>query len=169
GAFPNIPMHMQRVRDALDPFEKLGLQLLQYSAETSRLIPLLVTRAAVGDHEPLQSAINQVRQELIPRLTLGLNLAVFCSEDVPFVSFQGVDAHSVLRLEYQRACRGWPRTELPDDFRASVRLDRPTLLISGEWDPVTSPRWARVAADQFSRSQVVVVAKEGHTLDGLDS
>lgn len=170
GAFPNIRMDVQRVRGgALDPFEQLGLQLLQYSAETSRLIPLLVTRAAAGNHEPLQSAINQVRQELIPRLTLGLNLAVFCSEDVPFLSSQRVDPHSVLRLEYRRACRGWPRAELPHDFRASVRLDRPALLISGEWDPVTSPRWTRVAADQFSRSQVVVVAKEGHILDRLDA
>jgi pimeloyl-ACP methyl ester carboxylesterase len=170
GAFPNLRMDVKKVRDGvLDPFEQFGLQMLQYSARTSRLIPLLMKRAAAGDREPLQSAITQVRQELAARLALGLNLAVFCSEDVPFVSSQGVDAQSVLRVEYQRACRGWPRAELPDDFRASVRLDRPTLLISGEWDPVTSPRWARVAADQFSRSQVVVVAKEGHTLDGLDS
>ncbi len=170
GAFPNLRMDVKKVRDGvLDPFEQFGLQMLQYSARTSRLIPLLMTRAAAGDREPLQSAITQVRQELAARLTLGLNLAVFCSEDVPFVSSQGVDAQSVLRVEYQRACRGWPRAELPDDFRVSVRLDRPTLLISGEWDPVTSPRWAHVAADQFSRSQVVVAAKEGHTLDGLDS
>jgi pimeloyl-ACP methyl ester carboxylesterase len=170
GAFPTLRVDVQRVRDGLiDPFEQFGLQALQYSLATSRLIPLLVTRAAAGDRKPLQSAITQVRQELIPRLTLGLNLAVFCSEDLPFVSSHGVNARSFLRVEYQRACRGWPRAELPDDFRAPVRVDRPALLVSGEWDPVTSPRWARVAADQFSRSQVIVVPKEGHILDRLDA
>jgi pimeloyl-ACP methyl ester carboxylesterase len=42
-----------------------------------------------------------------------------------------------------------------------MRVDKPALLISGEWDPVTSPRWTRVAADQFSRSQIVIVPKKG--------
>jgi len=80
-----------------------------------------------------------------------------------------MDAHSFIRLEYEHACRGWPRAELPKDFRVMVRVDKPALLISGEWDPATSPRWARVAADQFTRSQVVIVPKEGHILDRLDA
>lgn len=169
-AFPTLRIDLQRVRDRLkDPFDRFGLQALQYSAATSRLIPLLVTRAAAGDREPLESAISHVRQGLVPRLTLGLHLAVFCSEDVPFVSPQGVDARSFMRVEYQRACRGWPRAELPEDFRFIVRVDKPALLISGEWDPATSPRWARAAADQFSRSQVVIVPKEGHILDRLEA
>lgn len=170
GAFPTLRIDLQRVRDGLnDPFDRFGLQALQYSAATSRLIPFLVTRTAAGDREPLQSAISQVRPELVQRLTLGLHLAVFCSEDVPFMSSQGMDAHSFMRVEYERACRGWPRAELPQDFRVMVRVDKPALLISGEWDPATSPRWARVAADQFSRSQVVIVPKEGHILDRLDA
>jgi pimeloyl-ACP methyl ester carboxylesterase len=169
-AFPRLHIDVQRVRDGPnDPFDRFGLQALQYSTGTSRLIPLLVTRTAAGDREPLRSAISQVRQELVPRLALGLHLAVFCSEDVPFVSPRGVDARSFMRVEYQRACRGWPRAELPEDFRVMVRVDKPALLISGEWDPATSPRWARVAADQFSRSQVVIVPKTGHILDRLDA
>jgi pimeloyl-ACP methyl ester carboxylesterase len=169
-AFPTLRIDLQRLRDGLhDPFDRFGLQALQYSAATSRLIPLLLTRTAAGDREPLQSAISHVRQELVPRLTLGLHLAVFCSEDAPFASPQGVDARSFMRAEYHRACRGWPRAELPEDFRVMVRVDKPALLISGEWDPATSPRWARVAADQFTRSQVVIVPKEGHILDRLDA
>jgi len=86
-AFPTLRNDLQRLRDGLnDPFDRFGLQWLQYSAATSRWIPFLVTRVAAGDREPLQSAISQIRQELVQRLTLGLHLAVFCSEDVPFVS-----------------------------------------------------------------------------------
>ena len=105
------------MRDSLnDPFDRFGLQALQYSSATSKLIPLLVTQAAAGDTAPLRSAISKVRQELVPRLALGLHLAVFCSEDVPFVSSQGIDARSFMRVEYERACRGWPRAELPKIF-----------------------------------------------------
>lgn len=169
-AFPGLRVDLQRVRESLnDPFDRFGLQALQYSAATSRLIPLLLTRTAAGDRQPLEAAIGRVRGELIPRLTLGLHLAVFCSEDVPFASRRATDAHSFMRAEYQRACRGWPRADLPDDVRAVVRLDNPALLISGEWDPATSPRWARVAAGQFTRSQVVIVPKEGHILDRLNA
>ena len=168
-AFPNLRTDIKTVRDGLkDPYERFGLQILQYSVATSRLIPLLMTRAAAGDREPFQSAIARVRQELVPRLALGLHLAVFCNEDVPFFSTPRKDAGSLLRMEYERACRGWPRAELPEDFRTSVRVNKPALLISGEWDPVTSPRWTRLAADQFRPSQVVLVPKEGHILYRLN-
>jgi pimeloyl-ACP methyl ester carboxylesterase len=47
-----------------------------------------------------------------------------------------------------------------------VRLAVPALILVGEWDPVTSPRWARLAAEQFSPTQLVVLPKAGHLLDG---
>jgi hypothetical protein len=40
------------------------------------------------------------------------------------------------------------------------------MIVVGERDPVTSPRWARVMADQFRESRVVVVPGEGHVFDG---
>ncbi len=46
-------------------------------------------------------------------------------------------------------------------------MDAAVLLIAGEWDPATSPRWARLAAEQFSKSQVVIAPKQGHILDGI--
>jgi pimeloyl-ACP methyl ester carboxylesterase len=55
-----------------------------------------------------------------------------------------------------------------EDFRLPVRVDAAALLIAGEWDPATSPRWARIAADQFSKSQLVIIPKQGHILGGLD-
>jgi pimeloyl-ACP methyl ester carboxylesterase len=166
-AFPTVRTDTRKVLDGLtDPFERFGFQALQYSSATFRLIPLLITRAAAGDREPLESAIREVHRQLTPRLALGLNLAVFCNEDVPFRPSQA--PKSFARLEYERACRGWPRTELAEDFRSPVRVDAAALLIAGAWDPATSPRWARLAADQFSKSQLVIVPKEGHMLARLD-
>jgi pimeloyl-ACP methyl ester carboxylesterase len=166
-AFPTLRTDTQKVLDGLtDPFERFGLLALQYSSTTLRLIPLLMRQAAAGDREPLTSAIRDVHRLLMPRLALGLHLAVLCSEDLPFRS-QGAKP-SFARLEYERACRGWPRATLAEDFRVQVRVDAAALLITGEWDPATSPRWAHVARDQFSRNQVVIVPKEGHILARLD-
>jgi pimeloyl-ACP methyl ester carboxylesterase len=171
-AFPGLRADVQKVCQKLaDPFHRLGLQLLQYSSATSRLLPLLISLAADGRSQPLELAIEGQRAQLLSLLSIGLHLAVFCNEDVPFPETDASHspARSLLRGEYERACLGWPRAALPEDFRAAVRVDKPALVISGEWDPVTSPRWARAAGDQFSRSQIVVVPKSGHLLGGIAS
>jgi pimeloyl-ACP methyl ester carboxylesterase len=167
--FPTVLADVRRMRDSLtDRFDLIGLHLLLYSSYSSRWIPFLASRAAAGDPAPLKTAIVEARSQLLPRLALGLHLAVFCSEDLPFhVPGSSPDSRSFLRSEYDIACRSWPHAELPEDFRAVVRVDRPALLITGEWDPATAPRWARAAAAQFSRSQLVIVPKEGHILGRL--
>ena len=105
-AFPTLRTDTRKVVDGLtDPFERFGLQALQYSSATFRLIPLLMTQAAAGNRELLASAISDVRRQLIPRLALGLNLAVLCSEDLPLRSSQGARPPSFATLEYERACR----------------------------------------------------------------
>lgn len=166
SAFPTVRSDVRRLRQGLtDRFDLIGLQILLYSSVTARWIPFLASRAATGNRAPFASAIEQVRQQLIPRLSIGLHLAVFCSEDFPFRAPGASEKPvSFLRAEYDVACRGWPQTELPTDFHTPVRVDKPALLITGEWDPATSPRWARVAAEQFSSSQVVIVPKEGHII-----
>jgi pimeloyl-ACP methyl ester carboxylesterase len=168
-SFPTLGADVEKVRQELTgSFYTIGLQFLQYSSATSRFIPLLVSRAAAGDRELLDQKINEFRKQLLEWLSIGLHLAVVCNEDVPFSSKQGRPGVSrVLRAEYERACRGWPRVDLPAGFRKPSRINSPALIITGEWDPVTSPRWARVEAKQFSRSQVVVVPKSGHMIDGL--
>ena len=170
-AFPTLGADAQKVRRELtEPFYALGLQFLQYSSATSRFIPLLVSRAAAGDREPLDQKINEFRKQFIEWLSIGPHLAVACNEDVPFGLKQGrPGASRALRTEYERACRGWPRVDLPAGFYKASRINSPALIITGEWDPVTPPRLARMAAEQFSRSQVVVVPRSGHMLDGAEA
>jgi pimeloyl-ACP methyl ester carboxylesterase len=170
-AFPTLDADVLKVRRELtEAFYAIGLQFLQYSSATSRFIPLLISRAAAGDRTSLDQKINEFRTLLIEWLSLGLHLAVVCNEDVPFRSKPaGPGVNRALRTEYEHACRGWPRVDLPEGFRKESRIDRPALIITGEWDPVTSPRWAQVEAKQFTRSQVVVVPRSGHMIDGLEA
>jgi pimeloyl-ACP methyl ester carboxylesterase len=165
-AFPAVRADVRRLHESLPGrFDRIGLQMLLYSSATARQIPFLASRAAAGDRAPFTSAIEQMRYQLVPRLSLGLHLAVLCSEDLPFhVTTASPQPDSFLKAEYDVACQGWPQAELPADFHTPIPVDKPALLITGEWDPATPPRWARVAADQFSRNQLVIVPKEGHML-----
>jgi pimeloyl-ACP methyl ester carboxylesterase len=168
--FPAVAPQVAALRNGLtDRFEQFGLQALLYSSSTANAIPFIADRAAAGDRTALETAIQQVRASLVPRLTLGLNLAVFCSEELSYREPGVTDRRSFLREEYEDACRNWPRADLVPDYRTVVRLDVPALVIAGERDPATPPSWAQLAAAQFSTSQIVIVPGEGHVLTRLDA
>jgi pimeloyl-ACP methyl ester carboxylesterase len=165
-AFPNVVRDAEHFRTSVsDPFRLLGLQTLQYSANTAVLIPTLLKSAAAGDFSPLDSVLAGLREEYLGQLALGLHLTIVCGEDLPFGELETVSA---LRAEYARACRGWPAAPVATNFHEPVRLSTPALLLVGEWDPVTSPRWARAAADQFSPSHLVVFPKTGHAVPAFE-
>lgn len=59
-------------------------------------------------------------------------------------------------------CAAWqdPTVEAVD--KTPVASDIPTLLLSGQFDPTTPPRWADLAAETLSRSHSFVVPMAGH-------
>jgi pimeloyl-ACP methyl ester carboxylesterase len=168
-AFPNVVKDAEHFRTSVsDPFRLLGLQTLQYSANTAVLIPTLLKSAAAGDFSPLDSAVAGLREEYLhqpaAQLALGLHLTIVCGEEL----LGAPDTISALRAEYAQACRGWPAAPVAANFHEPVRLSTPALLLVGEWDPVTSPRLARAAADQFSPSHLVVFPKTGHAVPAFE-
>jgi len=77
-------------------------------------------------------------------------------------------AAQIKRMDWQyHACRYWDSGEATDDFRTPVVSDVPTLLLAGEFDPVTPPEWAEMAARHLVHSQVFVFPARGHGV--LDS
>lgn len=77
-------------------------------------------------------------------------------------------AADIKRLDWQyHACRYWDSGESPAAFRAPVVSDVPTLLLAGEYDPVTPPEWAELAARHLSAARVFVFPAVGHGV--LDS
>jgi acetyl esterase/lipase len=54
---------------------------------------------------------------------------------------------------------------MDEDFKTSVVSDKPVLLLSGEFDPITPPAYAeRVAAEGLRNSVHVVGRGQGHGL-----
>ncbi len=64
-------------------------------------------------------------------------------------------------------CRYWQSGHLGDDFRQPVHAEVPTLLLAGEFDPVTPPEWAELAARSLSRASLIEFPRIGHGV--LDS
>ena len=58
-------------------------------------------------------------------------------------------------------CAAWHDPTVEPMDRTPVASDIPTLLLSGEFDPDTPPRWADVAAETLRRSHSVVVPMTG--------
>lgn len=166
-AFPRLRNDVDQFRAReTDPLHVLGLQLLQYSVASAVRIPSLITSAAAGDLAPLDAAIGGARAQLAEQLALGLHLTIMCSEDLPFGE---AGKASILRQQYVLACRGWPRAAVTAGFHDPVPLAIPALVLAGEWDPVTSPRWAEVASKEFSPSQLVMLPRTSHMFDGLET
>ena len=77
-------------------------------------------------------------------------------------------AAQIKRFDWQyHACRFWDSGEAPAAFRTPVVADVPTLLLAGEFDPVTPPEWAEDAVRHLRRGRVFVFPAVGHGV--LDS
>ena len=65
-------------------------------------------------------------------------------------------------------CAAWHDPAHEPIGRTPVASDVPALLLSGEFDPTTPPRWADLAAETLSRSHSLVVPMAGHGV-GMDA
>ncbi|HEY7884344.1 MAG TPA: alpha/beta hydrolase, partial [Cellvibrionaceae bacterium] len=59
-------------------------------------------------------------------------------------------------------CPKVPGLRAGNDFRMPVYSDVPTLLLSGELDPVTPPMWGRMVADTLTAGRHRVLREIGH-------
>jgi pimeloyl-ACP methyl ester carboxylesterase len=146
------------------------LRLYAYQPEATALLPLLLDEAANGRPQALVSQGELIFQRLGESIAHGMELSVVCAEDEPFLATRPRDERTLLGgalVELTREqCAVWPRGTRPADFKQPVASDKPVLLLSGERDPVTPPRYADVVARSLSRARHLVLAGQGHGVMG---
>jgi pimeloyl-ACP methyl ester carboxylesterase len=104
------------------------------------------------------------------RLAAGFFLSVSCTEDVPYLpkDITPLVANTFggdYRVRQQtQACSVWPRGEVSRQHRSATRSDIPSLILSGEFDPVTPPAGGDEVAQGLSRGVHVVVRNNGHPI-----
>lgn len=141
-----------------------------YAPETAALLPLAVARAQAGDAAPLLGQLRMLERELESLGENAMQYSVICAEDAPWLAPRAQDADTLLGGALAEAflatCSVWPRGDRPADFSEPARGDTPVLLLAGEFDPVTPPRYAERIAEALSRSRVLVAKGQGHSVMG---
>ncbi len=103
-------------------------------------------------------------------LAIGMHNAVMCTEDMPFLDRTTIDHKSIaasymgsFQLETLEAmCSIWPAGPIDPEFKAPLATDIPFLLLSGDADPITPPRYAEMAAVDLGNATHLVGKHQGH-------
>lgn len=144
------------------------VRMFAYSSETSALLPLAIDRALKGDYAPLLGQADLLTESLSDLSGNGMQLSVICAEDADLLQERPQDARLILGdalIRVLRAqCEVWPRGTRPADFHAPVASDKPVLILSGEFDPVTPPRYAEQIVKGLANGRVLVAKGQGHSV-----
>jgi hypothetical protein len=96
--------------------------------------------------------------------------AVMCTEDIPFLDRTTID-HAALVASYmgtfqlealEAICSIWPAGPIDSQFKVPLATDLPVLLLSGDADPITPPRYAELAAVDLTNAALLVGKDQGH-------
>jgi pimeloyl-ACP methyl ester carboxylesterase len=65
-------------------------------------------------------------------------------------------------LEVISLCESWVVTPSDESAKAATVSDIPALIFNGEYDPVTPPNWAEIAAETLSNHYMFTIPAGGH-------
>lgn len=147
-----------------------------YTPEGSARAPKLIHQLVNGDDAGIvETALSGRRVLGGDRLAAGFFLSVTCTEDVPYLS-QDADRMAAntfggnYRLEQQRAaCKEWAHGSVSPAHRQPTKSAIPTLLLSGEFDPVTPPAGAADVVRGLSKGRHVVIRNNGHPIGNAEA
>lgn len=155
----------------LDQYSLAGLvRMFAYSPETAALLPLSISQDLHGDYTPFVGQAKIITGDLSELTDNGMQMSVLCSEDVDLLSPRPEDANTLLGnlliQGMQAMCDVWPRGTRPADFHAPLQTDKPVLVLEGELDPVTPPRYGEQVVKNLSSARLIVAKGQGHNVIG---
>ncbi len=143
------------------------LRLYSYSPVTATLLPVVLRQAVEGDYALLLAQARFLIGNIGEQIMHGMQLSVICSEDADGLQANPADADTVMGAGFvaftKAQCAVWPRGQRPADFREPLKGDVPVLAISGEFDPVTPPRYGEEAITHLPNARHLVLKGQGHT------
>lgn len=144
-----------------------------YSPTASALLPAVVARAQQHDFQGMLALASLGDAADGPNMSIGMQLSVICSEDAPRVSDEEAEKESAGSLfghyvmsNQRLACAFWPHGRVDAAYYDPVTSSIPTLVLSGELDPITPPVWGDQVAAHLSNSKHVVMPGTGHITAG---
>jgi pimeloyl-ACP methyl ester carboxylesterase len=142
------------------------VRLFSYAPNTAGMLPLGLAEAAAGRFDILLAQSRIVGELMGETISLGMHFSVSCSEDVDGLvadpADEGTTMGNALVEGIRAACAEWPRGAAPADFHRPVNSDVPVLLLSGELDPVTPPRYGEQVLAGLTNGRHLVARGTGH-------
>ncbi|WP_324276787.1 alpha/beta hydrolase [Blastococcus brunescens] len=170
------PTNGQRVEDELDGDSLVGF-LFQtlYSTELVAHLPEIIAAADDGEFGTVGLLLGALSAQL-DLVSVGQQLAVQCQDEVAFGSQEDVAAaaaeHPLVEGFFEGAptlgpgvfdvCASWDAGEPGDGANDAVTSDIPALVLAGDLDPITPPRWGEEIAEQLPDSFFVRFPFTGH-------
>lgn len=142
---------------------------LLYSSEILPILPMLIYDLNEGRSDFLTA----IMPLLIFDRTMsdGMYTSVMCAEDGDFtaadmaiggVRTEFVDSNLVQAEAFKSLCRQWGVPDLGAEIDAPVSSKVPTLLLSGQFDPITPPEFGAAVAKNLPNSYAYTFSNTGH-------
>jgi len=145
---------------------------LLYVPSLASLLPLGIERASRGDWSSLAGSLEAFSSAV--EISSGMFLSVACAEDISRIApdeaaqqTQGTFLGGGWLSRLREQCATWGGASLPPAFFEPISGNAPSLLLSGNLDPVTPPSWGDMVAHALSPSRHVVVPGGGHGVSTL--
>ncbi len=146
------------------------LRMYAYQPQAAAMLPLLLHDAAEGRYEALLAQSRMLVGDVSDSMMIGMQLSVICTEDAADLRDDPTDADTVLGTDLvafsMAQCAVWPKGTRPADFRKPLAGNVPVLAISGEFDPVTPPRYGEEVIKGLPNGRHLVLPGQGHNVIG---
>ncbi len=148
------------------------VRMYAYMPAAAALLPKLIHEANGGRYEELMALAQMMQDDMKDAMAMGMQLSVICSEDADSLAPEAAANNAGTVLGDQMAqglgamCAAWPKGTAPADFHKPLAGKVPALVLEGEFDPVTPPRYGEEVVKTLSNGRLFVLRGQGHNVIG---
>jgi pimeloyl-ACP methyl ester carboxylesterase len=131
---------------------------------------LQLGEAAHGRYDGLMALAKMLGSSVGDQMAMGMQLSVVCSEDAFGFKTDPTAEGSLLGNQFSEflgaQCALWPKGAMPADFHQPLASKVPALVLEGEFDPVTPPRYGEEVVKHLPNGRLFVLRGQGHNVIG---
>ena len=146
------------------------VRMYAYMPAAGALLPKLIHEANAGHYEGLMALAKLMQGDMKEAMAMGMQMSVVCSEDADSMVSRKEDANTVLGNAMPDSmaamCKAWPKGAMPADFHKPLSTQVPALVLEGEFDPVTPPRYGEETVKTLPNGRLFVLRGQGHNVIG---
>jgi pimeloyl-ACP methyl ester carboxylesterase len=155
-----------------------NLAALLYQTQLLPAVPQAIYDVYNGDYA-LITQLRSINLLFLEALSRGMEFSVLCTDDLvgktpkdllaareelPAVLNKSVDPETMIEYSIFGICENWPVEEPGAWVKEPLVSDIPTLLLAGEFDPVTPPEYGQLVASHLSQGYFFEFPGIGHDI-----